>query len=124
MKLWSAILVLVLALCLGGVPARALEPVSQSGAVVAQALGQMGFTEGDDEYTPFGQRYGYPNGYWCDMFVSWCADEAGVSKEAFPGPSTAPGRPGPSPPWGATRTARPGAAPTPPSRGTWCPSRT
>ena len=84
MKRWSAILVLVLALCLGGVPARALEPVSQSGAVVAQALGQMGFTEGDDEYTPFGQRYGYPNGYWCDMFVSWCADEAGVSKEAFP----------------------------------------
>lgn len=64
-------------------PVRA-EGVSQSGLVVAQALGQMGFTEEDDEHTPFGERYGYPYGYWCDMFVSWCADEAGVSKEAFP----------------------------------------
>lgn len=75
---------LVAVLCL--TPVWALEEggVSQSGLVVAQALGQMGFTEGDDEYTPFGERYGYPNGYWCDMFVSWCADEAGVSREAFP----------------------------------------
>lgn len=71
-------------LCL--TPAWALEERggSQSGLVVEQALGQMGFTEEDDEHTPFGERYGYPNGYWCDMFVSWCADEAGVSKEAFP----------------------------------------
>lgn len=75
---------LVLALCL--TPARAAESgeLSQSGRVVAQALGQMGFTEGDDEFTPFGVRYGYPHGYWCDMFVSWCADEAGVPEEAFP----------------------------------------
>ena len=66
--------------------ARALEDggLSQSGQVVAQALGQMGYTEGDGELTVFGQRYGYPNGFWCDMFVSWCADEAQVSKEAFP----------------------------------------
>lgn len=68
-------------LCL--TPVRA-EGVSQAGLVVAQALGQMGFTEEDDEHTPFGERYGYPYGYWCDMFVSWCADEAGVSTEAFP----------------------------------------
>lgn len=85
-QVWKAVLFLapVLALCLA--PARALEPgeVSQSGQVILQALGQMGFTEEDDEYTPFGERYGYPNGYWCDMFVSWCADEAGVSEEAFP----------------------------------------
>lgn len=75
---------LAAALCLTA--ARALETpeISQSGRVVAQALGQMGFTEEDGEHTPFGERYGYPNGYWCDMFVSWCADEAGVSREAFP----------------------------------------
>lgn len=73
---------LTAALCL--TPVRAEEPVSQAGLVVAQALGQMGFTEEDDEHTPFGERYGYPNGYWCDMFVSWCADEAGVPQELFP----------------------------------------
>lgn len=73
-------LCLVLALALLATPARA----SQSGDVVAQALSQMGVTEGEDEYTVYGERYGYPHGYWCDMFVSWCADEAGVSREAFP----------------------------------------
>lgn len=75
---------LIAALCL--TPAQALEDqaLSQSGRVVAQALGQMGVTEENDEYTPFGAWYGYPNGHWCDMFVSWCANEAGVSREAFP----------------------------------------
>ena len=84
LKGWS--LAALLALCLCSTPVRALEAEepSQAGRVVLQALGQMGFTEGDDEYTPFGVRYGYPNGYWCDMFVSWCADEAGIPKEAFP----------------------------------------
>lgn len=77
---------MLLALCLCLTPVRALEEgeLSQSGQVVAKALEQMGFTEEDDEHTPFGVRYGYPNGYWCDMFISWCADEAGMSKEAFP----------------------------------------
>lgn len=73
---------LVLVLCL--TPVRALAPVSQSGEVVAHALSQMGATEEEDEYTVYGERYGYPNGFWCDMFVSWCADEAGMTKEAFP----------------------------------------
>lgn len=76
---------LAVILCLSPVWAQETpEEISQSGLVVARALEQMGFTEEDDEYTPFGERYGYPNGYWCDMFVSWCADEAGVSEEAFP----------------------------------------
>lgn len=77
-------LLLALTLCL--TPAEALEDgePSQAGQVVRQALGQMGFTEESDEFTPFGERYGYPNGFWCDMFVSWCADEAGISEEAFP----------------------------------------
>lgn len=73
-------LCLALTLALLAAPVRA----SQSGDVVAQALGQMGVTEGDDEYTIYGERYGYPHGYWCDMFVSWCADEAGISETAFP----------------------------------------
>lgn len=71
-------------LCLTPVWALERRGISQSGRVVAQALGQMGFTEEDDEYTHFGERYGIPHGHWCDMFVSWCADEAGVSARAFP----------------------------------------
>ena len=71
-------------MCLTSAGALENGEISQAGQVVSQALGQMGFTEEDDEHTPFGERYGYPNGFWCDMFVSWCADEAGVSEEAFP----------------------------------------
>ena len=75
---------LAVSLCLTPAWAQEAGEVSQSGQVILQALGQMGFTEEDDEHTPFGERYGYPNGYWCDMFVSWRADEAGVPKSAFP----------------------------------------
>lgn len=66
--------------------AQAAEPggVSQAGRVVAEALGQMGLTEEDNEHTPFGDHFGLPYGHWCDMFVSWCAGEAGVSPKAFP----------------------------------------
>lgn len=86
-RIWKTpalMLVVVLVLSRWMPPAQALDGLSQSGQVVARALGQMGYTEGADEFTVFGQRYGYPNGFWCDMFVSWCADEAQVSKEAFP----------------------------------------
>lgn len=96
MKKRSAAVLLALVLCL--TPVRAAEGPygetadrimasgqwSQSGEVVAWALSQMGRTEEPDEYTIFGESYGYPHGFWCDMFVSWCADQAGVPEEAFP----------------------------------------
>lgn len=84
MKKRRAAALLALVLCLTSVQALETGARSQSGDVVALALEQMGYTEGPDEYSVFGEWYGYPNGYWCDMFVSWCADRAGVSKEAFP----------------------------------------
>ena len=80
-KLLSALLALCLCaalLC----PAYAAQ--SQSATVVSQALGQTGYTEHSDEWTQFGQWYGIPHGYWCDMFVSWCANRAGVSNAIFP----------------------------------------
>lgn len=82
MKKRVAALLLALLLCL--TPALAAEERSQSGKVVIYALGQMGYTEGVDEYTVFGAWYGIPRGYWCDMFVSWCASRAGVRTSAFP----------------------------------------
>jgi len=79
----GTILFFALALFLCGTEVQAAE-LSESGRVVAAALSQMGYTEGEEEYTKFGERFGYPHGYWCDMFVSWCADQAGVPKTAFP----------------------------------------
>jgi len=79
----KAVFFFILALFLCGTEVLAAE-LSESGRVVSAALSQMGYTEGKGEYTKFGERFGYPNGYWCDMFASWCAEQAGMSKAAFP----------------------------------------
>lgn len=46
--------------------------------IIGVALTQVGYTEGYDNYTKYGEWYGYPNLPWCGMFVSWCAKEAGI----------------------------------------------
>ena len=62
----------------------ALAAQGSSGRVVSTALSQVGYTEALDEYTKYGQWYGFSHGYWCDMFVSWCADQAQISQNIFP----------------------------------------
>lgn len=46
--------------------------------IIGVALTQVGYEEGDNNYTKYGVWYGQPNSPWCGMFVSWCAKEAGV----------------------------------------------
>ena len=55
-----------------------------SAGIISVALSQLDYEEGVNSYSKYGQWYGFPNGDWCDMFVSWCADEAGLSREVFP----------------------------------------
>lgn len=43
----------------------------QAQLVVARAKTQIGYKEGANNLTKYGQWYGIPNGYWCAMFVSW-----------------------------------------------------
>lgn len=62
----------------------ALAAQDSSGRVVSTALSQLGYTEHSDEFTKYGQWYGISKGYWCDMFVSWCANQAQISREIFP----------------------------------------
>ena len=52
--------------------------------VVQTALSQLDYEETDSSYTKYGKWYGVPNGHWCDMFVSWCASQSGVSAKLFP----------------------------------------
>lgn len=52
--------------------------------VVSTALSQLDYQEGERSYSLYGEWYGYPHGHWCDMFVSWCADQAGIPEAAFP----------------------------------------
>lgn len=55
-----------------------------SSSIISTALSQLDYEEGANSYSKYGQWYGFPNGDWCDMFVSWCANEAGISDTVFP----------------------------------------
>lgn len=39
---------------------------------------------GDGNYTKYGAWYGHNGAYWCAMFVSWCANQAGYNTSMVP----------------------------------------
>lgn len=53
-------------------------------SLISVALSQLDYEEGARGYSKYGQWYGLSNGDWCDMFVSWCANQAGLSSSIFP----------------------------------------
>lgn len=57
---------------------------SDSSDVIRVALNEVGYMESPEEYSKYGQWYGLPNSFWCDMFVSWCAAEGGIPTSQFP----------------------------------------
>lgn len=56
----------------------------QASDIVSIAETQVGYGEGYDGYTKYGDWYGLPYSDWCAMFVSWCANQAGVDTSTFP----------------------------------------
>lgn len=57
---------------------------NQASDIVGIAETQVGYYEGDSGYTKYGDWYGLPYSDWCAMFVSWCANQAGVGTDVFP----------------------------------------
>lgn len=57
---------------------------NSSSSIISTALSQLDYEEGTRSYSKYGQWYGGPNGDWCDMFVSWCANQAGIPATVFP----------------------------------------
>ena len=57
---------------------------NQASDIVGIATTQVGYYEGDSGYTKYGDWYGLPYSDWCAMFVSWCANQAGVGTDVFP----------------------------------------
>ena len=70
-----------------------------SNSIVSIAENEVGYLEkasnsllddktanaGKNNWTKYGRWYGQYNGYaWCAMFVSWCADQAGVKTDVIP----------------------------------------
>lgn len=77
--------VLVWALMLTPLCQRAQAAAETSSAsIISTALSQLDCEEGARGYSTYGDWYGLPYGHWCDMFVSWCAERAGIPKSIFP----------------------------------------
>lgn len=51
--------------------------------IIAIAETQLGYTEGAGDITKYGAWYGMNGQPWCAMFVSWCANEAGISNSVI-----------------------------------------
>lgn len=52
--------------------------------IVAVAAKEIGYKEGRNNATKYGQWYGMDNNPWCAMFVSWCAAQVGVPITVVP----------------------------------------
>ena len=51
---------------------------------VEVAKTQVGYQEGSNNNTKYGAWYGANNNAWCVMFISWCAEKAGIPTSVIP----------------------------------------
>ena len=58
--------------------------MSKRDEIVAIALSQKGYVEGDNNNTKYGEWYGLNYNPWCAMFVSWCAYQVGIPEDIIP----------------------------------------
>lgn len=58
----------------------------QRSAIVRTAQGEVGYKEGSNNYTKYGEWYSSltKNTPWCAIFVSWCAYQSGISESIIP----------------------------------------
>lgn len=55
--------------------------MSQRDSIIEKAISQLGYREGPNNWTIYGEWYGLQNQPWCAMFVSWCANQVGISED-------------------------------------------
>lgn len=58
--------------------------MGQRDKIVEIALSQKGYKEGPNNDTKYGAWYGLNHEPWCAMFVSWCANKAGIPESIIP----------------------------------------
>lgn len=56
---------------------------SQQDDIISVALGEEGYEEGANNWTKYGDWYGMNNVAWCAIFISWCANQAGISQDVI-----------------------------------------
>lgn len=52
--------------------------------IVTVAQGEIGYKEGANNNSKYGAWYGLNYNPWCAMFISWCANKAGISTDIIP----------------------------------------
>ena len=52
--------------------------------LIDAAIKELGYKEGAGNQTKYGEWYGMNGAAWCHMFVSWCADQAGIPLSTVP----------------------------------------
>ena len=62
----------------------ALVSNNSASKLISVAASQIGYQEGPDHATKYGTWYGLPNEPWCAIFVSWCANKAGIDTSVIP----------------------------------------
>ena len=56
---------------------------NQAEDLIGVALTQVGYTEGKNNDTKYCDWMGLPNQPWCAIFISWCAEQAGIPKSVL-----------------------------------------
>lgn len=62
----------------------ALVSNNSASKLISVAASQIGYEEGPKHTTKYGTWYGLPNEPWCAIFVSWCANKAGIDTSVIP----------------------------------------
>lgn len=52
--------------------------------IIDVAIGEIGYSEQGNNKTKYGAWYGMNGAAWCHIFVSWCANQAGVETSIIP----------------------------------------
>lgn len=88
LKIMSLLLVLCISFSFMGLnPANAVQSdkINNMLTIAENEEGYLETTYDDGTfYSKYGDWYGYPNGAWCAMFVSWCANQANISTNVIP----------------------------------------
>lgn len=66
------------------IPAKAAISSQPIDKFVSIAISQIGYREGSDNSNKYGEWFGMNDEPWCAIFVSWCANEAGILNTLVP----------------------------------------
>lgn len=65
------------------IPSVPVLAANNADDLVSTAVNEIGYKQGSDGYTKYGDYTGYPRSAWCMSFVAWCGKNAGIPASAM-----------------------------------------